>query len=131
MNSKALLVLMVEPNAAIAGLARHFLEHYGFKTAFAADGVQGLRMASELLPDVLITEILVPRLDGLAVCRQLKSTERTRDVKILIFSILRARERALAAGADAFLLKPLQENLLLKTVTNLINTSGGDTVGSH
>lgn len=130
MSSKALMVLMVEKNPVIANLARHFLENHGFQTAFASDGVQALRMASELLPAILISEILVPRLDGLDVCRQLKASERTRSIKILIFSILRAQDRALRAGADAFLLKPLQQELLLETVTLLINSPGGNAVGT-
>ncbi|MDQ7793883.1 MAG: response regulator [bacterium] len=124
MTGHALLVLMVERNPAVIDLARHFLERYGFRTAFAEDGLAALSMAVELRPDVLITEILVPRMDGLAVCRQLKAHELTRAIKVVVFSVLHARERALAAGADAFLLKPVQEDRLLETVQQLLAIDG-------
>ena len=71
-------------------------------------------------PAILISEILVPGLDGLSVCRALKSDPRTRDIAILIFSILAAEERALEAGADAFLRKPLNETRLVDSVSTLV-----------
>jgi two-component system response regulator MprA len=72
------------------------------------------------MPDIIITEILVPTMDGLALCRQLKADPRTRDIAILVFSILAAGDRAREAGADAFLLKPLAEHKLVGTVQQLL-----------
>jgi two-component system response regulator MprA len=72
------------------------------------------------MPDIIITEILVPTMDGLALCRQLKADPRTRDIAILVFSILAAGDRAREAGADAFLLKPLAEHKLVGTVQRLL-----------
>ena len=74
---------------------------------FAEDGRDALAMATHAPPDVLVTEILVPHLDGLALCRALKANPATRHVRVLIFSILSAKVRAQEAGADAFLNKPL------------------------
>jgi len=67
-----------------------------------------------------VTEILVPALDGLALCRRLKADPRTCDVAVLVFSILSAADRAREAGADAFLLKPLAEHTLVRTVQALL-----------
>jgi PleD family two-component response regulator len=72
------------------------------------------------MPDIIITEILVPTLDGLSLCRRLKADHRTRDIAVLVFSILSASGRAREAGADAFLLKPLAEGLLVDTVRELL-----------
>ena len=71
-------------------------------------------------PDIIITEILVPKLDGLALCRQLKADPVTHGIAVLVFSILAAGGRAREAGADAFLLKPLAEHRLVETVRQLL-----------
>jgi CheY-like chemotaxis protein len=63
---------------------------------------------------------MVPALDGLRLCRLLKSDPQTAHARVLIFSHLHAEDRALEVGADAFLLKPVNEELLIKTVEKLI-----------
>ncbi len=87
---------------------------------FAADGESALARARELMPRIIVTEILVPKLDGLGLCRALKSDPATRHILVLIFSHLHAEDRALEAEADAFLLKPLNEEHLIETVEKLI-----------
>ena len=73
----------------------------------------------------MITEILVPRLDGLALCRRLKADETTRDAAVLVFSLLSAEVRAHDAGADAFLPKPLAAQRLIDTVRGLLAATPG------
>ena len=68
----------------------------------------------------MITEVLVPKLDGLALCRRLKEDSATAGIMVLIFSILAAGSRAREAGADAFLTKPLAEHHLVDTVRQLL-----------
>ena len=116
-----LLVLVVERDPHVRELEAHFLKQAGFEVAFATDGHEALAQARAQLPHVLITEVLVPKLDGLALCRQLKQDERTRGIRVLVFSILAASSRALEAGADAFLKKPLAEQRLITTVKSLID----------
>ncbi|WP_431049077.1 response regulator [Roseateles sp. L2-2] len=118
--STRLLVLVVERDPHIRELEAHFLQQAGFEVAFAVDGREALAQARERLPDIVITEVLVPKLDGLALCRQLKSDELTKGITVLVFSILAANSRAAEAGADAFLMKPLAEQRLLSTVKSLI-----------
>lgn len=105
-------------------LVSHFLDRAGFETEYASDGQEALERARELLPDVVVTEILVPKLDGLALCRALKSDEKTRHVSVLIFSILAAKVRAKEAGADAFLHKPLAEVRLVEMMQRLLQATG-------
>ena len=114
------LILVVERNLAVQGLERYFLEQAGYSVEFANDGVQALERARELKPQILVAEILVPKLDGLSLCRALKSDPATADIRVLIFSHLHAEDRAREAGADAFLVKPLNEELLIQTVEKLI-----------
>jgi two-component system response regulator MprA len=115
-----LLVLVVERDPHVRELEAHFLELAGFAMEFASDGKAALGLARSLSPDVIITEILVPKLDGLALCRQIKADPATSGISVLIFSILAASARAKDAGADAFLSKPLAEHRLVDTVQALL-----------
>jgi DNA-binding response OmpR family regulator len=115
-----MLILVVERDPHIRELEAHFLNEAGFAVEFATDGIAALEQARRLLPDIVIAEILVPKLDGLSVCRQLKADPKTKDITVLIFSILAATARATEAGADAFLMKPLAEHRLVGTVTALL-----------
>jgi DNA-binding response OmpR family regulator len=119
-DGRRALILVVERDPHVRALERYFLEEAGFAVDFAADGAAALERARSGKPAILISEILVPGLDGLSVCRALKSDPRTRDIAILIFSILAAEERALEAGADAFLRKPLNETRLVDSVSALV-----------
>lgn len=118
------LILVVERDPHIKRLERFFLEEAGYRVEFADDGLQGLERARALLPRVLVTEVLLPRLDGLQVCRSLKSDPATRGVAVVVLSILSAEDRALEVGADAFLLKPLHDERLIDTVARLLRNSG-------
>ena len=115
-----ILILVVERDPHLRALEVHFLQEAGFEVIFAVDGHDALKRARESRPDIVITEILVPKLDGLSLCRQLKLDPLTDRITVLVFSILAASSRAAEAGADAFLMKPLSEQRLLSTVTSLI-----------
>jgi two-component system phosphate regulon response regulator PhoB len=114
------LILVVERNPAVQRLERFFLEQAGYIVEFASDGVSALAQAQELCPRIVVTEILVPGLDGLSLCRALKSDPRTSSIVVLVFSHLHAEDRALEAGADAFIVKPIDEELLIETVVQLL-----------
>ena len=114
------LILVVERDPHVRELEAFFLKEAGFAVEFADDGAMALERARKLRPHMVITEILVPRLDGLALCRQLKADPETQGIMVLIFSILTASGRAREAGADAFLRKPLAEQRLVDTVRQLM-----------
>lgn len=114
------LILVVERNPVVQRLERYFLEQAGYTVEFASDGRSALERARELRPSIVVTEIMVPVLDGLSLCRILKSEPDTAHALVLIFSHLHADDRAREVGADAFLLKPFSEELLIETVEKLI-----------
>ncbi|MBA2668803.1 MAG: response regulator, partial [Gemmatimonadetes bacterium] len=114
------LILIVERDPHVRELEAHFLDEAGFEIEFVDDGAAALKRARAMRPDLVITEVLIPKLDGLALCRQLKQDPETQDTMVLIFSILASTARAREAGADAFLLKPIQERRLIETVRRLI-----------
>jgi CheY-like chemotaxis protein len=118
-NGKA-IILVVERDPHVRELESHFLHQAGYSVEFEQNGDSALEQARKIRPDIIITEILVPTLDGLSLCRQLKADPQTRDIAVLVFSILAAAGRAKEAGADAFLLKPLAEHTLVDTVRRLL-----------
>ena len=114
------LILVVERNPVVQRLERYFLEHAGHTVEFASDGQKALERARQLKPSIVVTEIMVPALDGLSLCREIKTNAETAHARVLIFSHLHAEDRAREVGADAFLLKPFTEEILIQTVANLI-----------
>jgi CheY-like chemotaxis protein len=114
------IILVVDRDRHILELESHFLQKSGYSVGFEQDGDSAFLQALKILPDIIVTEILVPGMDGLALCRRLKADLRTRDIAVLVFSILAASDRARDAGADAFLLKPLVEHTLVATVRQLV-----------
>ncbi len=119
-SNRGALILVVERNPVVQRLERYFLEQSGFSVEFTGDGIAALARARELRPKIMVTEILVPKLDGLSLCRAIKSNPETSDILVMIFSYLQAEDRATEAGADAFLTKPLNEESLIETVEKLL-----------
>ncbi|HLL84314.1 MAG TPA: response regulator [Longimicrobium sp.] len=114
------VLLIAERDPSVRELQRHFLEKAGFALDFADDGEAALERAREARPSLIVTEILIPRLDGLALCRRLKEDPLTREIPVIVFSILAAAARAEEAGASAFLRKPFVETAFLEKVRELI-----------
>jgi CheY-like chemotaxis protein len=119
-SKNALVVLAVERDPHVRDLEAYFLGQAGYAVEFEDDGVAALEHARTTKPRVVITAILLPRLDGLALCRKLKADPATKDIKVLVFSLLAAHARAKEAGADGFLTKPLAEQPLLSAVREIL-----------
>jgi two-component system response regulator MprA len=120
-RSRRAVILVVERDPHVRELEAYFLQEAGFEVAFARDGHEALEMAREARPELIITEVLVPGMDGLALCRTIKADPELAATSVLVFSILAASVRAHEAGADAFLRKPLGEQTLLRTVRDLLS----------
>lgn len=114
------LILVVERDPHVRDLEAFFLNEAGFEVQFEADGAAALERAKVLQPDIVISEVLVPKLDGLALCRTIKTDPALKRTVVLVFSILAVESRAREAGADAFLMKPLAEKRLVDTVRQLL-----------
>jgi len=114
------VILIAERDQNVRELQQFFLEKAGFDVAFADDGEAALERARTARPSVVVTEILIPRLDGLALCRRLREDPATAGVPVIVFSILSAAARAAEAGASAFLRKPLVESVFVATVRDLV-----------
>lgn len=114
------LILVIEPDPYIRALELALLST-NYAVHFVADGHAAIEAARELRPCLLIADILVPKVDGLRVCRVLKEDPATRAIPVLIFTELLAERRAREAGADAFLRKPVDEARFLREVQRLLD----------
>jgi DNA-binding response OmpR family regulator len=114
------VILIAERDQQVRKLQQHFLSAAGFAIDFADDGEAALDRARLERPALVVTEILIPKLDGLALCRRLREDPFTRNVPVLVFSILAAEVRASEAGASAFLRKPLVDSIFLAAVQALV-----------
>jgi two-component system alkaline phosphatase synthesis response regulator PhoP len=100
-------VLVVEDDTAMATALRDGLEYEGYAVSLANDGEAGLQMASEFPPDLILVDVMLPKISGLSLCRELRN--RGRDVPIIMLTA-RGQEldkvQGLKAGADDYLTKP-------------------------
>lgn len=118
-------VLVVDDDEVSRQLVRGLLATDGHNVVFAEDGVQAMQMAIKQPPDVVLLDIVMPKLDGFEVCRQLRSHPALYQVPIILLTALEGRAsrlRGLAAGADEFLTKPVDPAELrtrIRTITRL------------
>ena len=120
--SQRALILIAERDLHVRELQRFFLERAAFIVNFADDGPAALERARVILPALVVTEILLPGLDGLTLCRRLRDDPLTCGIPVVVFSMLAAAARAAEAGARAFLRKPLVETTFLAAVQDAIVT---------
>jgi CheY-like chemotaxis protein len=109
-------VLIAERDQNVRELQRYFLEKAGLRVEFVSDGFAALERVRCELPAVVVTEILLPKLDGLTLCRRLREDPDTCRLPVIVFSILAAAARAGEAGATAFLRKPVVESAFVAAV---------------
>jgi len=120
------VILIAERDRNVRELQEHFLGKAGFAVEFADDGQAALERARAERPALVVTEILIPGIDGLALCRRLGEDPLTRDVPVMVFSILAAAARADEAGAKAFLRKPVVESTFVAAVQALVPARPSD-----
>ena len=119
------LLLVVDDEPGIRRMAAKAAKRLGFGVIEASDGVEGKTLAKKYRPDVILTDALMPRLEGREMCRHLKADPETGDIKIIVMTSLykgqRYRSEAMSNyGADGYLEKPLDPELLAKTLRELV-----------
>lgn len=119
------LVLVVDDEPRNRALLRELLEGEGHEVAEAANGPTGLTTATELLPDAILLDAMMPLLDGFEVCRRLKSSSTTAAIPVIMVTSLSERGerlRGIRAGATDFITKPIDTADLLLRVRNAVTT---------
>jgi signal transduction histidine kinase/CheY-like chemotaxis protein len=122
-RSKRNRVLVVEDNPSNLDLARMVLEGSGFAVDTATTGQEGLEKARHLRPDLILLDMQLPGVDGLAVTRQLKADPATAKIKVVALTanaLKGAEEQALAAGCSGYIAKPIELRKFMLQVTNFL-----------
>jgi len=116
-------LLVIEDDPDIVELLRYNLEREGFRVLVAMDGERGLAEAARSHPDLVLLDLMLPGLDGLEVCRRLRTQEATRGVPVLVLTA-KSEEAdvviGLEMGADDYLTKPFSPRELLARVRALL-----------
>jgi DNA-binding response OmpR family regulator len=116
-------ILIVEDDPDIAELVARYLDKAGFATERAASGREALQMIAAQPPDLVLLDLMLPHVDGLEVCRQIRSSEATSAIPIIMVTA-RAEESerivGLELGADDYLAKPFSPNELVARVRALL-----------
>jgi CheY-like chemotaxis protein len=121
-------ILIVEDNRTITSVVKYFLELEGFEVLLAEDGLVGLKAAQRERPNVIVTDVNMPGMDGIEMVKALRADPLTRDVAILMLTSedsLDSETRALSAGADDYILKPVEPRRLAARVKALLARSKG------
>jgi DNA-binding response OmpR family regulator len=116
-------ILVVDDDHAIVQLLKANLETLGHEIMGAYDGIEALEIAGEWIPDLVILDYMLPRLDGFSVCRILKGNENTRSVPVIILtarSQVDDRVSGWESGADEFITKPFNYRELTARINSLL-----------
>src|ERR1700704_5033106 len=126
-NSESFLpqstVMIVDDNAQNVELLQAFLEALPVKIVTAYDGVDALEKVKQHNPDLILLDIMMPRMSGFAVCQKLKNDPATKDIQILMVTALNELgdiEKASEVGTDDFVSKPVNKFELLTRVKSLL-----------
>ena len=117
-------ILLVEDNELNRDMLSRRLQKKGFEVFIAVDGQQGVDMARELVPELILMDMSLPVMDGWEATRLIKSAPETKPIPILGLSahaMTGDREKALSAGCDDYDTKPIDLNRLLGKIQTLLN----------
>ncbi len=116
--------VVVEDDVTTASVVRKILEAAGHKVEVVLDSTAALETVLKVRPDVVITDIMMPGMDGLEVCRRLRSLPELKDIKIVVLSAKgyeADRAQAMAMGADGMINKPFDARTLESTIRDMIS----------
>jgi two-component system, OmpR family, phosphate regulon response regulator PhoB len=123
-------ILIIEDERALTDVLTYNIQREGFETTVAHEGQDGLRKAQTLLPDLIVLDLMLPVLNGLDVCRELRAGPRTRHIPILMLTA-KAEETdqvvGFSLGADDYVTKPFSVKVLMERIKALLRRREDET----
>jgi CheY-like chemotaxis protein len=125
-------ILVVDDEEAVRALCSACIQHAlgsEYEVLEAKDGEQALASAEKDDPDLILLDIVMPRVDGFEVCRRLKASPRTRDIPVVFLTALgqdKDVEKGLALGGEGYVVKPFNAVTLAAQITELLAPGGGE-----
>lgn len=117
-------ILVVDDEAQLVEMVKMRLEASGYEVITAADGQEALDKARQDKPNLIILDLMLPKIDGYKVCRMLKFDEKYNKIPIILFSA-RAQEQdkllGMQVGANGYIAKPFEPKVLLSKIEELLN----------
>ena len=116
-------VLIVDDEPLTQDMLRLMLEPAGFRVTGAEHGLEALEIVKESKPDIMILDVMMPHMDGITVCKKLRSNAETADLPIIMLSgktHLNAVEEGLRAGANRYLAKPMSRAELIQNLREVL-----------
>jgi len=124
-------ILSVDDKAENLYMLEALLRGYGHEVDSASDGHRALQLTGGARYDLIISDILLPRMDGFQLCREMKKDPHLRDIPFVFYTATYTDPRdaafALSLGADRFLIKPLEPDVFIKTITEVVAQKTGTT----
>jgi CheY-like chemotaxis protein len=124
------LILIVEDNEKNRKLVRDVLNFKGYRLAEAETGEDGVRLARELHPDLVLMDIQLPGIDGITALRQLRGDDATRTIPVIAVTasaMTQDRQKIMAAGFDGYQSKPIRVKEFLEAVRAMLDRRPGET----
>ena len=122
-------ILIVDDDIGIRMLLSKFLQRHGFDTILAEDGLEGMEIAKKVHPDLIILDVVMPRMDGLTAARLIKFYKPLSEVPIIFLTAKDAEkeiELAQEARAEVYITKPFDVNQVIHVVKELLAQSVGE-----
>lgn len=122
-NEQESVVMVVDDSVTVRKVTGRFLEREGFRVITAKDGAEALLTLQDHIPDVMLLDIEMPRMDGFEVASNMRSSSRLKDIPIIMITSRtgeKHRERAFNIGVEKYMGKPYQEELLLNNIRELL-----------
>lgn len=119
-------ILIADDNPQGAELLEAYLSGTDYELRTASDGEQTLKQVEEWHPDLILLDIMMPKISGFEVCKRIRARAETRDIAVLMITALDQPsdiERAVEAGTDEFLSKPINKNELILRVRSLLRVA--------
>jgi DNA-binding response OmpR family regulator len=123
-------ILVVDDESRVLAVIRRRLESVGYEVITAQDGAEGLDKARYLNPDLILLDVILPKMDGYEVCKQLKRDESLRHIPVLMLTG-RSEEgdihQGMITGADGYVTKPFQHEYLLSRIAEALDRAEQET----
>ena len=113
-------VLVIDDDTAIREMLVQMLEEAGYQTLEAADGVEGLEVARTGAPDVILLDVMMPRLNGFDCAAALKGDPHYRHIPIIMLTVIDDAQRAFGLGVEAYMTKPFDEKQVISEIRRLL-----------
>ena len=119
LNGHGARVLIIDDNEGLVDLLHHYISANVYQVYTAHNGVEGLKIASNLHPDAIIMDLMMPDMDGWELLQHLRTQVDTRNIPVIICSVIHDPELAYSLGADDFIAKPVNKDQILSALKKL------------